>query len=123
MKGSTNGQTAGSSGSQTFDPVMGMADFVIPGFSKQYGGMSTKGSAPWNSMGRNSSTIPALPEYVNYQQMPQYSSQPVAASDAITKYLASGYASGGAAKASSLEDDIEAALRLARLIGSLTKKM
>lgn len=122
MKGSTNGQTAGSSGSQTFDPVMGMANFMMPGFSNQYGGMSTKGSAPWN-YGGNSSAIPALPEYVNYQQMPQYSSQTVAPSDAITKYLASGYASGGAAKASSLEDDIEAALRLARLIGSLTKKM
>lgn len=129
MKGSTNTQNAGSYGqqsSQRITPAQVAMSLMMPGFSQNTAsGMGTKGSGIWDYFRNRNSGTQQTPEYVNYQQMPTYSSQPVAPSDALTKFLASGYASGGtvgAEGASSLEDDIKAALRLARLIGELTKK-
>lgn len=116
MKGSTNAQGQGSTGSgptMTMDPIYG-----IP-FPT---GTGTKGSQGGNR-GTYGPSIPAMPAYVNYQQTPAYNSNPVPPSDAIRRFMSSGYASGGAAKGNSLEDDIEAAMRIARLIGELTKKM
>jgi hypothetical protein len=71
-------------------------------------------------------TTPGMPEYTNYQQTPSYMQANAGPSEALTRFLNSGYASGGAAKASDmgdLEQQIEDALRIARLIGELTKKM
>ena len=129
MKGSTNTQATmpqntgpQNMGGQQFNPLSAFMGMMFPGYGKRAGaGTGTKGAvqpeAPQMS-------IPAMPQYTNYQQMPVYSSQPAAPSDAITRFM-SGYASGGnvkPAESDSIEDDIKAALRLARLIGELTKK-
>ena len=130
MKGSTN--TQGGTGQQLnksmmsgpFGPINAFMMAVSPQYAQKFGGAGTGSKGSFQPQAQRMA-LPAMSEYVNYQQMPTYSSQPVAPSDALTKFLASGYASGGtvgAEGASSLEDDIKAALRLARLIGELTKK-
>lgn len=129
MKGSTNTQATmpqntgpQNMGGQQFNPMFSLLSFMSPGLAKRYGSsMGTKGSVQPETA---QMSIPAMPQYTNYQQMPTYSSQPVAPSSAITQFM-SGYASGGNVKtdaSDSIEDDIKAALRLARLIGELTKK-
>lgn len=143
MKGSTNTQQgSGSSNGSPFGLMKAAMGYMIPGIGgdRTYGGMGdrsyssmgTKGSNPWAnfSMPQSQQSVTAQP--VNYQQTPAYNQQPmapsygqqsVAPSDAILQFLRSSYASGGAAKGSNLEDDIEAALRIARMIGELTKKL
>ena len=151
MKGSTNTQGGGSYGAQSGgpqklsmdqitnfytsgpgatneaarNPINALMGYFFPGYGSTIGmggagsGTGTKGSTPQQQM-----SLPSMPEYVNYQQTPVYSSQPAAPSDAITRFM-SGYASGGSVEPdvnASLEEDIKAALRLARLIGELTKK-
>lgn len=129
MKGSANTQAtmpqnAGpqNMGGQQFNPMMSILGMMIPGFGKRFGaGTGSKGAVQPQE---RQMSIPAMPQYTNYQQMPVYSSQPAAPSDAITRFM-SGYASGGNVNSGgidSIEDDIKAALRLARLIGELTKK-
>jgi hypothetical protein len=106
-------------GGRNFDP--GAAQW-LSGSLARYGTGSTKGSQP--AAAPQPLTAP-MPQYVNYQQAPVYSGQPAAPSDALTRFMNSSYASGGNVRSdanSSLEDDIKAALRLARLIGELTKK-
>lgn len=134
MKGSTNTQATmpqntgpqntgpQNTGSQPFNPMLMMLGSISPSLAKRYGSsMGTKGSVQPETP---QMSIPAMPQYTNYQQMPVYSSQPAAPSNAITRFM-SGYASGGNVNSGgidSIEDDIKAALRLARLIGELTKK-
>lgn len=129
MKGSTNTQATmpqntgpQNMGGQQFNPLFGLLSAMSPSLAKRYGSsMGTKGSVQPETP---QMSIPAMPQYTNYQQMPVYSSQSAAPSDAITRFM-SGYASGGNVNSGgidSIEDDIKAALRLARLIGELTKK-
>lgn len=131
MKGSTNTQGGGSYGQQfnrsmmggSLGPINAFMMAVNPQYAQKFGGTGT-GSKGAAQPQEQRMTLPAMSEYVNYQQMPVYSSQPAAPSDAITRFM-SGYASGGTVGSdvsASLEDDIKAALRLARLIGELTKK-
>lgn len=135
MKGSTNTQQGtGSSGGSPVGLMKAAMGYMLPGMGgdRSYGGSGTKGSNPWAnfSMPQVQQSVTAQP--VNYQQTPAYNQQPmapsygqqsVAPSDAILQFLRSNYASGGAAKGSNLEDDIEAAIRIARMIGELTKKL
>lgn len=147
MKGSTNaqsnaprrllfsepyrGQGWGGHGRRSED-LSNIINFLSPsnwGQGSRAAGTGSKGAAqPQANISQpqeGGMNIPAMPAYVNYQQTPIYSSQPVAPSNALTQFLSSGYASGGSVdldSPSSLEDDIKAALRLARLIGELTKK-
>lgn len=139
MKGSTNTQSTmpqntgfQNAGIQNTGPqnaglgnnsiLLGMLNFMSPALAKKVSaGSGTKGSMQPQEQRMS---VPAMPQYTNYQQMPVYSSQPAAPSDAIMRFM-SGYASGGNVKTNasdSIEDDIKAALRLARLIGELTKK-
>ena len=129
MKGSTNTQATmpqntgpQNMGGQQFNPLFGLLSAMSPSLAKRYG--ASTGSKGTMQPQEAQMSIPAMPQYTNYQQMPAYSSQPVAPSSAITQFM-SGYASGGNVKtdtSDSIEDDIKAALRLARLIGELTKK-
>lgn len=125
MKGSTNAQGSGSSGGPPIGLMKTAMNYMIPGtFPRSTAGTGSKGADPYGGANSTPMTMPAMPQYVNYQQMPTaYSQQSVAPSDAIMRFLSSGYASGGAAKSNSLEDDIEAAIRIARMIGELTKKL
>jgi hypothetical protein len=131
MKGSTGGQGGGSYGQQfnksamnsTFGPINAFMMAVSPQYAQKFGGAGT-GSKGTSQPQEQRMSLPSVPEYTNYQQMPVYSSQPAAPSDAITRFM-SGYASGGSVEPdvnASLEEDIKAALRLARLIGQMTKK-
>lgn len=134
MKGSTGGQGGGSYGQQSMsqfksNPMQAMMGFFMPGYGQNTAsGTGSKGSGMFDRFRGQSASqnagVPPVPEYTNYQQMPVYSSQPAAPSDAITRFM-SGYASGGSVEPdvnASLEEDIKAALRLARLIGQMTKK-
>lgn len=134
MKGSTNTQATmpqntgpQNMGGQQFNPFSAIMRMMIPGYTERFGsGTGTKGSMQpqMQQFQEPKMTIPAMSQHTNYQQMPVYSSQRAAPSDAITRFM-SGYASGGTVGpdvSASLEDDIKAALRLARLIGELTKK-
>ena len=109
---------------QSVSPLLNMLSSYFPQYLRTFGsGTGTKGSMQPQPQ-EQSAAVPATQAYTNYQQMPVYSSQPAAPSDAITRFM-SGYASGGnvkPAESDSIEDDIKAALRLARLIGELTKK-
>lgn len=144
MKGSTNTQatmpqntgpqnTGGkgfsfdSFGGDNLNKFLGFMNMMMPQYSKAW---TSLGYTPPNAAGvapqpqRQGLSVPAMPAYTNYQQMPIYFSQPAAPSDAIMRFM-SGYASGGNVRtdaSDNIEDDIKAALRLARLIGELTKK-
>lgn len=131
MKGSTNTQSTmpQNTGHQNMGGgnnsiLLGMLNFMSPGLAKQFSaGSGTKGSVQPQE---RRMSIPAMPQYTNYQQMPVYSSQPVAPSDALMRFMNSGYASGGNVspdRTASIDDDIEAAIRLARMIGRLTEKL
>jgi len=97
--------------------MMGIPASRLPGYNQS--GTGSKGA---QQPQQPAATLPAMPDYVNYQQMPVYSSQPVMPSQAITNFT-SGYASGGAAKERGPDDEIEAALRIVRLLGELKKKL
>jgi hypothetical protein len=118
-------------GNQSMSSMMnnplGMINTVMMSLSPEY---AKKFGGPQNMMGGNTEaqrqpamTMPAMPEYVNYQQAPVYSSQPAQPSQAILDFQASNYASGGAAKEPTSDDQIEAALRIVRLLGELNKKL
>jgi hypothetical protein len=131
MKGSTNTQATmpqntgpQNMGGQSSNRMLSMLGMMFPGYGQRFGAGTGTGSKGAVQPQAPQMSIPAMPQYTNYQQMPVYSSQPAAPSDAITRFM-SGYASGGnvrPAESDSIEDDIKAALRLARLIGELTKK-
>ena len=97
--------------------MMGIPASRLPGYNQS--GTGSKGA---QQPQQPAATLPAMPDYVNYQQMPVYSSQTVMPSQAITNFT-SGYASGGAAKERGPDDEIEAALRIVRLLGELKKKL
>lgn len=97
--------------------MVGIPSSRLPGYN-QFGTGSKGVQQPQQPV----ASLPTMPDYVNYQQMPVYSSQPIAPSQAITNFT-SGYASGGAAKERTPDDEIEAALRIVRLLGELKKKL
>jgi len=109
---------------QSVSPLLNMLSSYFPQYLRTFGsGTGTKGSMQPQPQ-EQSAAVPATQAYTNYQQMPSFSSQPAAPSDALTRFM-SGYASGGNVKnddSANIEDDIKAALRIARLIGELTKK-
>lgn len=108
------------------NPRMKGDNNIVPSdFSSFRRGSGSKGAVQPQPQAQ-SAVMPTAQAYTNYQQMPVYSSQPAAPSDALTQFMSSGYASGGeveAPRTSSLEDDIEAAIRIARMIGKLTKNL
>ena len=108
------------------NPRMKGDNNIVPSdFSGFRSGSGSKGAVQPQSQAQ-SAVMPTAQAYTNYQQMPVYSSQPAAPSNALTQFMSSGYASGGeveAPRTSSLEDDIEAAIRIARMIGKLTKNL
>lgn len=97
--------------------MMGIPASRLPGYNQS--GTGSKGA---QQPQQPAAALPPMPEYVNYQQMPAYNSQTVMPSQAITDFT-SGYASGGAAKERGPDDEIEAALRIVRLLGELKKKL
>ena len=106
-------------------PMKGDKNTGQSNFSGFRSGSGSKGAVQPQPQAQ-SAVMPTAQAYTNYQQMPVYSSQPAAPSDALTQFMSSGYASGGeveAPRTSSLEDDIEAAIRIARMIGKLTKNL
>lgn len=123
MKGSSGGRGFGGS-NFAMNPLSQLSMFLPQtGGGASAGANGSRGNSSGGQLGYMSN-FSSMPEYVNYQQMPTYSSASVAPSEAIMRFLSSGYASGGAAKAGhSLEDDIQAAIRLARMIGMLTKNL
>ena len=108
------------------NPRMKGDNNIVPSdFSGFRSGTGSKGAVQPQPQAQ-SAVMPTAQAYANYQQMPVYSSQPAAPSNALTQFMSSGYASGGeveAPRTSSLEDDIEAAIRIARMIGKLTKNL
>ncbi len=97
--------------------------FTSPQYAKRNPvGSGSKGAMPVQQQQQPATTLPTMPDYVNYQQMPVYSSQTVMPSQAITDFT-SGYASGGAAKERTPDDENAAALRIVRLLGELKKKL
>jgi hypothetical protein len=129
MKGSNNTQSSGqqfsSPSSSQFNPLYSMLGFMgfpmskLPGYGQS--GTGTKGSGAQQQ--QRGIAMPARPEYVNYQQSPMYNTQPAQPSQAILDFQASNYASGGAANDATSDDQIEAALRIVRLLGELNKKL
>lgn len=122
-----NSSGSGSSWVDTYNPIGLIASYMgVPNsFLSQYG------LGPMNKMPDNSSmqpnsmaSMPSTPAYVNYQNMPNYAPQAnYGPSDALMRFMSSGYASGGSVDENKINGDIEAALKLARLIGELTKKL
>lgn len=123
MKGSSGGRGFGGNNAlQSF--VNPLALFSKGGGGNSYAGTGNQGVGVAVGQGNYASNLQQMPAYVNYQQMPTYSSSSVAPSDMLMRFLSSGYASGGVAEDNpSLEADIEAAIRLARMIGRLTKNL
>lgn len=132
-KGSGTGTSAwgagqggyGQRGQRTNDPLNMIGSIMMeisPEYAKKFGFQNRM----FNGMGVQerpaAMTMPTIPEYVNYQQMPSYiGNEPAAPSRAITDFMSSNYASGGSIKDRSLDDDIQAALRIVRLLGELKK--
>lgn len=108
------------------NPRMKGDNNIVPSnFSGFRSGSGSKGAVQPQPQAQ-SAAMPTAQAYTNYQQMPVYSSQSAAPSNALTQFMSSGYASGGeveAPRTNSLEDDIEAAIRIARMIGKLTKNL
>lgn len=125
--GSTNSQQPQSMGQMGSSDLGLMTRFMSSqgrGIGRSFAGNGSKGAMPM-PMGTPPEQVVSLspaPDYVNYQQMPVYSSQTVMPSQAITNFT-SGYANGGAAKERGPDDEIEAALRIVRLLGELKKKL
>lgn len=131
MKGSTQSKT------QTVDPfisfanMFGMnlpANFMAGSGSKGSRGQAaqtagqTSGQTPYGgpTASVGPSVAPPMPSYVNYQQMPSYTSAAAGPSQALLNFLSQGYRDGGAVGGLS-EDDIANALRIVRLLGELKK--
>lgn len=132
-KGSGTGTSAwgagqggyGQRGQNMSNPLSGinaMMMLMSPEYAKKFGPQNTM----FNGMGVQerpaAMTMPTMPEYANYQQMPSYiNNEPAAPSQAITDFMSSSYASGGSIRNKSLDEDIQAALRIVRLLGELKK--
>ena len=94
-----------------------------PDYAKKFGGQQGQPNSMDFRREPAAMTMPVMPEYVNYQQMPTYNTQSVGPSQSILDFMNYGYASGGSVEERGPDDEIETALRIVRLLGELKKKL
>jgi hypothetical protein len=119
---------------QSMNSPFGMIGTIMaqlsPEFAKKFGGQQGQFGGQQGQFGNMdfrrepaATTMPAVPEYVNYQQMPQYNTQSFGPSQSILDFMNYGYASGGSVDEREPDDEIEMALRIVRLLGELKKTL
>lgn len=108
MKGSTNTQAPATTGQQP-SQALGLVNNLLGGMGFPAEGIQRLNS----SFGKGTTAAPPT------SMAPQR--QGFNIQDALSRFM--GFADGGAAKHGDIEAEIEAALRLARMIGTLTKKL
>jgi hypothetical protein len=112
---------------QSMSNPLSMIDTIMaqlsPEYAKRFGGQQSQFGNMDFRREPAAMTMPVMPEYVNYQQMPTYNTQSVGPSQSILDFMNYGYASGGSVEERGPDDEIETALRIVRLLGELKKKL
>lgn len=112
---------------QSMNSPFGMIGTIMaqldPKFAKIFGVQQSQPNSTDFRREPAATTMPVMPEYVNYQQMPTYNTQSVGPSQSILDFMNYGYASGGSVEERGPDDEIETALRIVRLLGELKKKL
>jgi hypothetical protein len=116
----------GQRGPSMFNPLSIINKVMMatnPDYAKKFGGQQSQPNSMDFRREPAAMTMPVMPEYVNYQQMPTYNTQSVGPSQSILDFMNYGYASGGSVEERGPDDEIETALRIVRLLGELKKKL